>query len=664
MASASVSSLSLLLIFFLFLNPSISHPLDSLSPQEINTATSLVKSSNISSGNIYFHYVGLHEPTKEQVLSWLSNRNASQPPRQAFIIARANRTTYEIIVSVAESKIVSQNVYNGFGFPTINLGETNEASRLPVTYPPFLESLEKRNLNVSDIVFSIFTAGWYGGEDGLESGKRVAKVLAFYGKGSANIWVRPVEGVTIVVDLDEMKIVNYTDNGLLPMPKAEGTEYQASQLKPPYNVPLNPISVVQPDGPSFKIEGEEIRWAEWVLHAKFDVRAGLVLSVASIFDINKGEHRQVLYKGHISELFVPYQDPTNDWYYKTYFDAGEFGFGLSAVELQPNIDCPPNAVFMDGYYGNRTGYAAKISNVMCVFERYAGDVAWRHTEVAIPGKTIAEVRREVSLVFRSVTVVGNYDHIVDWEFMRSGSIKVTLSLSGILEIKSSHYTQLDQIKEDVYGTIVAENAIGLNHDHFISFYLDLDVDGEENSFVKAKMKPMKTNGTSPRKSYWTLDKEIAKTELEARMKLGEAADLVITNPNKNTKVGNPIGYKLIPASPINSLLLKDDYPQIRASFSNYQVYVTPYNRSEEWAGGLYPDRSHGNNTLYVWTNRNRNIENKDIVLWHVLGFHHAPAQEDYPVMPILSDGFELRPCNFFDNNAILKMMPDTNTTAP
>ena len=178
-----------------------------------------------------------------------------------------------------------------------------------------------------------------------------------------------------------------------------------------------------------------------------------------------------------------------------------------------------------------------------------------------------------------------------------------MGLSGILEAKASTYTHKKQVKEDIYGTLVTENTIAINHDHYINCYLDLDIDGEKNSFVKGKMKTMRTNGSTPRKSYWTLIRELVKTELDARIWTDKPIELLIVNPNKFTKIGNQVGYRLVPSPAAIPLLLEDDYPQIRGAFSNYNVWVTLYNRSERWAGGLYADRSHGDHTLFTWTNR-------------------------------------------------------------
>lgn len=120
-------------------------------------------------------------------------------------------------------------------------------------------------------------------------------------------------------------------------------------------------------------------WAEWKFNLGFDARAGLVITLASIYDIQKGRYRRVMYKGLVSELFVPYMNPTRDWYEVVYMDAGEYGLGMSTSSLQPMTECPSNAVFIDAYYALWNGTPAIIPNAYCIFERFSGDVAWRHT---------------------------------------------------------------------------------------------------------------------------------------------------------------------------------------------------------------------------------------------------------------------------------------------
>ena len=73
---------------------------------------------------------------------------------------------------------------------------------------------------------------------------------------------------------------------------------------------------------------------------------------------------------------------------------------------------------------------------------------------------------------------------------------------------------------------------------------------------------------SPRKSYWTVVSETAKTESDALIQLrSKSVELIVVNPNKKTKLGNNVGYRLIPGPLSSPLLSDDDYLQIRGSFS-------------------------------------------------------------------------------------------------
>lgn len=251
-----------------------------------------------------------------------------------------------------------------------------------------------------------------------------------------------------------------------------------------------------------------------------------------------------------------------------------------------------------------------------------------------------------------------------------GLIRVKVGLSGILMVKGTPYDNLNKVpkNEKLYGTILSENVVGVIHDHYVTFYLDMDVDGSDNSFVKVNLVRENTSPEkgSPRRSYLRADRNVAKTEKDAqiKLKLYEPSEFHVINPSKETRVGNPVGYKIVPGGTAASLLDHLDPPQKRGAFTNNQIWVTPYNRSEQWAGGLFVYQSHGEDTLAVWSERDRPIQNKDIVLWYTLGFHHIPCQEDFPIMPTVSSSFDLKPVNFFESNPILRMPPNLEKDLP
>ena len=129
----------------------------------------------------------------------------------------------------------------------------------------------------------------------------------------------------------------------------------------------------------------------------------------------------------------------------------------------------------------------------------------------------------------------------------------------------------------------------------------------------------------------------------------------VINPKVKGPLGYPVSYHLRPGLNAVSLLDPDDYPQRRAGFTDYHLWVTPYRADERYAAGAYPNQSEGGGGLPRWTRADRPIRDADIVLWYVLGFHHVVRAEDWPVLPTNWHRFELRPFDFFSRNPAIDL---------
>jgi primary-amine oxidase len=316
-----------------------------------------------------------------------------------------------------------------------------------------------------------------------------------------------------------------------------------------------PIAISQPMGASFQIKNGEVSWQNWRFRFRIDQRVGPVLNLVRFED--GGRMRSVMYEGSLSELYVPYMDPSNGWNNRVFIDAGEFYSGIGLLKpLRPGLDCPANAAYFDGLSAGEHGAPKISSQVVCLFERTGSDPAWRHFEDnTVYGRPARE------LVLRSAAVVGNYDYIMDWRFQQDGAIDVAVGATGVIETKASTQKNaaghaMDRSSMDMpaeYGQFVAENTIGVNHDHYFSYRLDMDVDGQANSFMADRMVQQLLPSDPMRKSIWAVKHMIAAREKDAIMDihLETPGMWLFINPNVKGPLGYPTGYEIMPGAPRN-----------------------------------------------------------------------------------------------------------------
>jgi Cu2+-containing amine oxidase len=127
----------------------------------------------------------------------------------------------------------------------------------------------------------------------------------------------------------------------------------------------------------------------------------------------------------------------------------------------------------------------------------------------------------------------------------------------------------------------------------------------------------------------------------------------VLTPNVSNGLASPVGYKLEPGAAIPALIDPNSPVVRRARAIEHTLWVTPYSADERWPCGEFPNLSAEDSGLAAWTGRDRSIENADVVLWYVFGINHMTRPEDWPVMPVDTVSFWLKPFGFFDRNPAL-----------
>ncbi len=622
----------------------ISHPLDPLTSGEISKATSTLKKECGLGPRTRFETVVLREPEKQVVRGF---RPGDPIPREAFLVVLDNATaaTYEAVVSLDEERLVSWEHIPGVQ-PRVMFDEFMECEAAVQADSRFQEAIKKRGITDSSLVMvDPWSAGNYGFED--EEGRRLVLCRNFVRSSPTdNGYARPIEGVTAVVDLNSMEVIRIDDYGLVPLPPEDGN--YGAEFVGKFRDDLKPLEITQPDGPSFTVDGWSVVWQKWHLRVGFTPREGLVIHTVGYEE--QGRVRPILYRAALSDMVVPYGDPSKDHYRKNAFDAGEYGIGSLTNSLTLGCDCLGEIYYFDAVMNTGRGEPFTIPNAVCMHEEDYG-ILWKHTDWRI-GQT--EVRRSRRLVISSVATVGNYEYGFFWYFYQDGTIQMEIKLTGIINTAA-----VDVGENPKYGTIVAAQLNAHIHQHFFNFRMDMCVDGEENSVFEVNTIAEPPGPDNPHGNAFYAEKTLLGTEHEAQRVVDPMSGRywVVSNTSTNNALGQPVSYKLMPGENILPFAHPEASIIKRAGFMTKHLWVTPYHRDEISATGPYPNQHPGGAGLPQYTRNNRAVADTDLVLWYTLGYHHVPRPEDWPISPVAYCGFSLKPVGFFDTNPVLDVPP-------
>jgi len=620
------------------------HPLDPLSADEIHRTAAIVRRDRDVGERWRFGIIELREPAKAALAA------GDGVPREAIVTCwnRDDGQTYKALVSLSEDRVLSWEHREGeqANFTEDEFLECDEALRKD---PRVVEALRRHGVEDTELV--LLDTWAYGAHliDQRYRGRRVGwtDVWVRDAKGS-NPYAHPVSGLTFVVDMNEMELLEIEEVPAGDRPDAMG-EYTPS-LVPGLRLrdDLKPLEIVQPEGVSFRLDGNLLRWQRWSMRLGFNPREGMVIHTLGYED--GGWVRPIAHRMSFAEMVVPYRDPTADHMRRTAFDIGEWGLGFMTTSLELGCDCLGEIAYLDAVIHDTRGEPKTIRNAICIHEEDDA-VLWKH----IDADAGAEVRRSRRLVVSFHATVANYEYLVYWRFYEDGNIECEVRATGIMV--TTHFPEGEEAPP--YGTLVDERTYAPYHQHFIVARLDLDVDGERNTVHMTESRSLPMGPDNPDGLAIVQESTPLRTEEEGRQDYSweTQRSWKVMSADAVNGLGTPVGYKLVPGGAFPAMIDPASPVLRRAQAIGHDLWVTPYSEDERWPCGEFPVQAAEDAGLPAWTAANRPIENTDVVLWYVFGINHVTRPEEWPVMAVDTVSFWLKPFGFFDRNPALDVAP-------
>ncbi len=619
---------------------------------EVTAARDLLRDAGELPDGAAIAHIVLDEPHKDALASWKAGDPVDRRVR-ALVVPGPELTMVELVVSLTRGEIDERIVVEGMR-PALLFGESFMAIVACQGNDEYIAALARRGItDVDHVQIDPWPAGVFG--YAAEEGRRIARCISFLREFDVdNGYARPIEGLIVHVDIGRGEVIevidHFADRDVVPL-APDHARYGVDDVGE-LRTDLRPISITQPEGVSFTLDGNLLSWQKWQVRIGFDPYEGLVLHQLGYTD--DGRVRPIVHRASIAEMVVPYGDPGELHGWKNAFDAGEWGLGRMTQSLELGCDCLGEITYLDAVMATEQGDPWVVPNAICLHEEDFG-IGWKHADL-FSGNT--EVRRSRRMVISHVATVGNYEYGFFWYLYLDGNIQLEAKLTGIM---SPQGVPVGEGSE--WGTVVAPGVVAPVHQHLFCARLDLDVDGTDNRIEEVEAEVMAPGPDNPWANGFRANRRLLARESEAQREVSPATSRSwrVSSSTATNALGQPTAYKLVPTMSTPTLLARPESSVAkRAGFATHNFWATPYEPSERRAAGDYPNQHDGDAGLPEWTSADRELVDRDVVCWYTFGVTHFPRPEDWPVMPVEYAGFTLMPAGFFDRNPALDVPPSSN----
>jgi primary-amine oxidase len=324
-----------------------------------------------------------------------------------------------------------------------------------------------------------------------------------------------------------------------------------------------------------------------------------------------GTATEILGQAALAQVHVPYD---NNW--ARFHDMTLIGLGGSAM-LDLNGDDCGGTVLQDG---NR--------EVLC---QQVLDNGYEY-------KSEDDEGQSTSLQLFSVSALGAYNYIVQWNFDDDGTIRPEAGAAGSLQMIAEQGEAASSA-----GWPVGGGRVGIGHMHNFYWRLDFDVAGSANDRVE-ELEATPIAG-SERQRFQNIRRpfttEVARRVAPAYFRSWRIRDLVAKNADNH-----PLSVELLPNS--DHVFRGPAYER----FTQNELYVTRRRPCE-----VFASQNPGSNCardLAGFANGENLVDTqgrpRDLVVWYGTSFHHLPRDEDEDLMHPHWSGFSIIPRDLTADN--------------
>lgn len=344
---------------------------------------------------------------------------------------------------------------------------------------------------------------------------------------------------------------------------------------------------------AFRIREDLPNGARWTMCWERRALEGIVLHDV-VYTPPGGTATSVLAQANLAQIHVPYDNNV-----ARFHDESDYGLGYHLDDLAAE-DCPGGDLLSDG-----------AEDVVC---RQTGPSGYSY-------KSYDSQAQADALTVFSVSAIGAYNYVVEWNFEDDGTIRPAVGATGQLQMYGGDRTT---------GWNVGHGDYAVAHMHNFYWRLDFDLNGSANDRVQELAVAQSADRQTFANSRVAFSTETARQVQPRSFRSWRVLDTQSSNAD-----GHRISYEVVPRT--DNIFRGPSYEP----FTQNEFYVTRSNSCERFASHNPITGGCGAN-LAQFAN-GQSLVGADLVLWYGTSFHHLPRDEDEDHMDVHWSGFSIVP---------------------